>query len=201
MTEEKQTTGEKAPLQTSYSARSIEVGDMVVGTILKMAGSIAFVDFGGRNQGYIELSELKDEQGEVIVKEGDEIQAQVTNTRGATQLSYKKAQVGQAIESLKEAFKAQTPVPGEIVATNKGGYEVRINGVRAFCPNSQLANRFVQNPAQEVGKSYEFQITEFKDAKSIVVSRRVLLESQQAEVRANLSDRIRTGDRIQGTVT
>ena len=132
MTEEKNIPADKAPLETSYSARSTAIGDMVVGTIVKVTGSIAFVDFGGRNQGYIELSELKDGEGNLVVNEGEEVQAQVVSTRGATQLSYRKAQVGQAIEELREAFKAQTPVTGEIIATNKGGYEVRISGVRAF---------------------------------------------------------------------
>ena len=86
---------------------------------------------------------------------------------------------------------------GEIIATNKGGYEVRISGVRAFVQIHSWRIDLFRTRVRK-GKSYEFQITEFKDAKSIVVSRRVLLDSQQAEIRANLSDRL-CGDRIQGT--
>ncbi|MEE2788665.1 MAG: S1 RNA-binding domain-containing protein [Myxococcota bacterium] len=201
MSEENKKPAEPTPLETSYSSRTAQEGDLVVGQVVKITGSIAFVDYGGRNQGYIQLSELKDAEGQLMVAEGDEVRAQIISTRGAVQLSYRKAQVGQAIETLKEAFRNQTPVTGEIVAMNKGGFEVRIEGVRAFCPRSQIGQRFLTEPASEIGKSYEFRITEFKDPKSIVVSRRVLLESQREEIKANISDAIRVGDRLQGTVT
>ena len=201
MNEENKKPTEPNPLETSYSARTAKEGDLVVGRVVKVTGSIAFVDYGGRNQGYIQLSELKDAEGNLTVAEGDEVRAQIISTRGAVQLSYRKAQVGEAIETLKDAFRNQKPVQGEIIAMNKGGFEVRLEGVRAFCPRSQIGNRFLTEPADEVGKTYDFRITEFKDAKSIVVSRRALLESQRAEVQANISDAIRVGDRLQGTVT
>ncbi len=192
---------EKAPLETSYGGRTPKEGDIVVGKIVKMTESVVFLDFGGRSQGYIRLSEFKNEAGEIVVGEGDEIHAKILSARGAIELSYKQAQQGQEILNLRDAWKSQTPVKGRIINVNKGGYEIRINGVRAFCPNSQLAAHFVEEPAREVGNEYEFMVTEFGDAKSIVVSRRALIEAQRAEMRDTLNDRIRVGDRLQGTVT
>ena len=93
MTEEKNIPADKAPLETSYSARSTAIGDMVVGTIVKVMRRIAFVDFGGRNQGYIELSELKDGEGNLVVNEGEELRRPKSSVPEATQLSYRKAQV------------------------------------------------------------------------------------------------------------
>ena len=33
---------------------------MVQGTVVKLTGAVAFIDFGGRNEGYIELAEFSD---------------------------------------------------------------------------------------------------------------------------------------------
>jgi small subunit ribosomal protein S1 len=192
---------EKAPLETSFSGRTPKEGDIVVGKIVKLTDSVVFIDFGARSQGYIRLAEFKDENGVVIINEGDEIPAKILSARGAIELSYKQAQQGQALVALRDAWKSQTAVKGRIVNVNKGGYEIRINGVRAFCPNSQLAAHFVDEPAREVGNEYEFMITEFGDGKSLVVSRRVLIDAQRAAMRDTLNDRVRVGDRLQGTVT
>jgi small subunit ribosomal protein S1 len=177
------------------------VGQLVSGSIVKITGNVAFVNYGARNEGYIELSELKDEAGELQLAEGDELQAEVVSARGAVQLSYRKAQAGVAMESLREAWKNKTPVEGRVVAVNKGGFEVRVDGVRAFCPASQISVRFIDEPAREVGSTYEFIVTEFSKKKGLVVSRRALLEVRKAEALDNLGERVKPGDRLQGKVT
>jgi len=200
MTESKEK--EAAPeLETSFAARTNKEGDIVSGTIVKITDSVAFLDYGARSQGYIRLSELKNAEGELIIKDGDTIHATIVSARGAIELSYKAAQVNQVIDELRKAWKGQQAVEGKIAGVNKGGYEVRIRGVRAFCPASQLAMHFVQEPAREVGNLYEFMVTEFDDGKSIVVSRRALLEARKDEMRDALSERLRVGDRMQGTVS
>ena len=191
----------KARLKASFNARTTKEGDVVVGKLVKITGSIAFVDYGARSEGYIELSELRGPDGELMHQPGDEIEVQVIATRGAVQLSYKKAQVNRAIDALRVAWKSQTPVSGKVIAVNKGGYEIRVDGVRGFCPASQMAERFIREQAREVGKTYEFRITEFHERKGLVLSRRVLLEAQREHMKSTLGERIRPGQRLQGRVT
>ncbi len=199
--EKNQNPAAQSPLETSFNGRTPRAGDIVKGQIVKITETVAFLEFGGRSQGYLRLSELKDESGNLLVQDGDEISAKIVSARGAIELSYKQAQQGEALTALQTAWRAQTPVTGRIVNVNKGGYEIRVDGVRAFCPNSQLAMNFIQEPAREVGNEYEFMVTEFGDGKSIVVSRRALLEARRAAMRETLGDRLRVGDRVQGTVT
>ena len=184
-------------LHTSYAGRTVSPGDRVKGTIVKITGAVAFVDFGYTSQGYIQLAELRDAEGNLTHGEGAEVEAEVISTRSGVELSHRKALEAAVLDELKAAWKAQAPVEGRIVATNKGGYEVRVRGVRAFCPASQLAERFVREPAREVGKTYQFRITEFGDGHSLVISRRGLLE----ERRQRLNDRVKVGEHLQGTVT
>jgi len=190
-----------SPLKASFNARTVKEGDVVLGKLVKITGSIAFVDYGARSEGYIELSELKGADGELLLQPGDDLEVEVIATRGAVQLSYKKAKANKAIDDLRVAWKSQTPVQGKVVAVNKGGYEIRVNGVRGFCPSSQMADRFIREQAREVGKTYEFRITEFDERKGLVLSRRVLLEAQREALMNTLGERLRVGDRVQGKVT
>ena len=180
--------------------RVVSPGDVVVGRIVKITGSVAFVDYGARNEGYIELGELRDEAGEISLSEGDEVEAEVVGTRGAVRLSYKKAKAAHVLETLKGAWKEQRPVSAKVVGLNKGGYEMRVDGVRAFCPNSQIGEHFVREPMRLVGQSFDFLITEF-DGRSVVLSRRLYLERKKAEVKDTIAVRYRSGDRLQGRVT
>lgn len=186
---------------TSFSGRNPKVGDLVSGTIVKITGNVAFVDYGGRSEGYIELGELRDDEGNLTAGEGDALEAEVVNVRGAVRLSARKAQAGKVKEELEAAWKAGTPVEGRIVAVNKGGFEVRVSGIRAFCPLSQIAEHFPREPAREVGRTYTFKITEFGDGNSLVVSRRAVLDEEKQALRETLTERVEVGQRLQGKVT
>ncbi|MBU0552365.1 S1 RNA-binding domain-containing protein [Myxococcota bacterium] len=196
-----QNPAEKNEVQASFPARVVAEGDVVTGRVVKITGNVAFIDYGAASEGYIELSEFKDASGALTLAEGDEIEAAVVETRGAIRLSAKKIKTNQVLETIKAAFEAGEPVQGEVVNVNKGGFEVRIQGHRAFCPASQFAERFVRDTKGVVGKTYDFRIIEFGDGKSIVVSRKVLLEAAREERQGAISEAVSVGERRQGTVT
>ena len=59
MNEETQSTPEApSPSKVYTPTASVGVGQLVTGKIVKITGNVAFVDYGARNEGYIELSEL-----------------------------------------------------------------------------------------------------------------------------------------------
>src|SRR5262249_8220273 len=61
-----------------------------------------------------------------------------------------------------------------------GGYEVRIAGLRAFCPFSQMDLQKTADPNIHVGKVLTFRIIEYKEGgKNIIVSRRALLQEEE----------------------
>src|SRR5438093_166777 len=69
-------------------------------------------------------------------------------------------------------------------------FEASVKAKRAFCPFSQI-DIVRAEPAQHVGRVYEFRITEYSESgRNIVVSRRALLEEAQragaAEVRRSI---------------
>src|SRR5262249_42945917 len=111
----------------------------------------------------------------------------------------------QAHAELQQAFELGLPVEGMVSAVNKGGLEVTIAGARAFCPISQIDTRHVEDAASYVGQRLQFRITRYESAgrgrENIVVSRRVLLEEEQAARAAETAGKLRVGAVLEGKVT
>jgi small subunit ribosomal protein S1 len=169
-----------AMFEASVKARRLERGQTVEGTIVAFGADVAFVSVGGKSEAQIDLAELKDADGDIEVAIGDRIQAMVVSTSGGGVLSRKGVRNAATQRELESAFVAGLAVEGKVESVNKGGYEVRIARERAFCPLSQIDIHRTADPAVHVGKTYAFRIVEYKDGgKSIVVSRRRLLEEEQ----------------------
>src|SRR5262249_34964663 len=84
---------------------------------------------------------------------------------------------------------------------NKGGYDVQIGTVRAFCPGSQIDRRRTEG-ARYVGERFRFRITKLEaGGRNLVVSRRQLLEEEAAARAAAVEAELRVGAVVAGTVT
>ncbi len=156
-------------------------GDRVTGIIVKISKDTVFVDLGGKSEGTAEIKEFLDEEGNLTVKEGQEIELRVSSVRRGIHLSRSiKARGAEALEILRDAQRNQIPVEGRVAAVNKGGFDVELSGMRAFCPISQIDLQYCEKPEEHVGQRYPFRIVEMKErGKNIIVSRRVLLQEEQ----------------------
>ncbi len=188
-------------METNYAGRTTNVGDLVKGKVVKIAERAVFVDYGAKSEGVVDLAEFNDDDGQPKVAVGDTFDVVVTATRGYVKLSVLEAKASHAREHLREAFRHHQPVEGKVVGVNKGGFEVRVSGVRAFCPSSQIGERAGGNPAELVGQTLEFRITEWDEGKGMVVSRRALLDDARKAARDQIETRFTPGEILQGRVT
>ena len=106
---------------------------------------------------------------------------------------------------MQQAYTYGLPVDGTVTAVVKGGVEVTVSGVRAFCPVSQIDNRYVEDAAVFVGQRLAFRITRFEEGKgrgmNLVLSRRALLEEEAQAKAAAAREKIQVGQTMRGTVT
>ncbi len=180
--------------------RTFEVGQKVSGRIVQITGERAFLDLGGKGEGMIELGELKDKNGDLLVAVGEVIDAFVLSTGGGITLT-KALTKGAQREFLQEACQAGIPVEGSVVAVNKGGFEIDLGGgARGFCPVSQIDNRYVEDTSAFVGQRLNFRVVEIKE-RDIVLSRRAHLEAEQAARVEALREQIVPGAQIDGVVS
>ncbi|MCU1276892.1 MAG: binding domain protein [bacterium] len=184
------------------------VGDEVKGRIISIGRSAAFVDLGAKSDGVIDLEQLRDADGKLMVKEGDELTATVVEVGGASGgLVLKRVFGGRGAEGsaeLEAAFQHGMPVEGTVTGVNKGGVDVTIGGVRAFCPISQLDLRHTEDAGAFVGQKLRWRITRYEATgrgANVVVSRRALLEEEQAVRAAEVRGTLAIGAVMKGRVT
>lgn len=199
---EKQAT-EKRKKQKVEVGGNIRVGQVIFARVVGFSADSVFLDVGAKSEGVIKKAELLDEAGELHVKEGDKVEARVRNIEGGT-VMLSKVLPHQSLknrEELREAHRIGMPVEGRVQAQNKGGYDVEIGGMRAFCPASQIDLR--PGPQElYVGKKFPFRITEFKDGgRNIVVSRRALLAEEAKKKGEEVLKTLEVGQSVRGVVT
>jgi small subunit ribosomal protein S1 len=162
--------------------RALEKGQVVKGRVIQITAEHVFVDVGGKGEAWIDRAELVDADGRLRVAVGDEVEATVVATGDEVRLSHRLRQGAQAREALGVAAQTGVPVEGRVAAVIKGGYEVTVGGLRAFCPFSQMDLRRAEPEQEYVGRVLEFRVTKYAEGgRNIVVSRRALLEEQAAE--------------------
>jgi len=181
--------------------RALERGQVVKGRIIQITAEHVFVDVGGKGEAWIDRAELADAEGTRSVKVGDEVEATVVATGDEIRLSHKLRQGAQAREALAVAAQTGVPVEGRVAGVIKGGYEVTVGGLRAFCPFSQMELRRVESEQEYVGRVLVFRVTKYADGgRNIVLSRRALLEEQAAKAAEETRKKIVPDAVLSGTV-
>src|SRR5258708_2578187 len=178
---------------------SIDEGEIVKAHVLEIRDNMVVLDIGFKSEGSVPLEEFKDFPD---LKIGDEVEVlleHLEDQEGSVVLSKKKADFMRVWERIRLAYENDQPVEGTLVKKIKGGVVVDLMGVDAFLPGSQIALRRVPNIDELLGQKFEFKIIKLnKRRRNIVVSRRVILESERAGKREKLmkelaKDQIRKG--------
>jgi small subunit ribosomal protein S1 len=113
-----------------------------------------------------------------------------------------KVQGPDSLDILREAKENLIPIEGRVSKTVKGGFEIDLSGIRAFCPLGQIDLQFCEKPEDHVGARYPFHIMEIKEkGKNIIVSRRVLLEEEQEKKSKETLSRLKPDLECEGKVT
>jgi small subunit ribosomal protein S1 len=181
--------------------KQLRVGEKVKAKIFQLGADTAFVSIGGKSEAMIELQELKDDEGILRLGVGDEIEAHVIETGAkGIYLSRKLPKGAASLARLAEARASGMPVEGLVIAVNKGGIEVAIGDIRAFCPSSQVDVRPAGKLDGFVGEKMLFRVTEVKE-KNVVLSRRALLEEENKARAVELKKELAVGKVFSGQVT
>jgi small subunit ribosomal protein S1 len=185
--------------------RRPKVGDLVRGKVISIGKDSVFVDLGGKAEGVLSRDQVVDADGNTLkVKPGDEVEARVTaDAGGVLELRVKLGRGPEARAELVTAADMGIPVDGTVTEVVKGGLSVDVAGVRGFVPASQIDNRFVEDLTGYVGQKLTFRITRYEPGPrgNLVLSRRALLEEEQAKRAEVTRKNLVPGAVLRGTVT
>ncbi len=199
--------------QTTQQAPEIKEGSIVKGVVVDLIGDYAVVDVGLKAEGQVPLREFREEDEssedgaltEPMVDIGDEVEVlleTIEDQNGLVVLSKEKARKRKVWDEISKAVEQEGLVTGTIMARVKGGLSVILaGGVKAFLPGSQVDLRPVRNLDSFIAQDYEFKIIKFnKKRGNIVLSRRVLLEAERAELKEETLAKLQEGQIVEGVV-
>jgi len=185
------------------SFRNIAEGEVVKGTVVKVTPTEVIVDVGFKSEGIIPIEEFIDETGQVAAQPGDTVDVLLERTEdreGYVVLSREKAEKMKIWDEVEKAYQDRKVVIGRVIERIKGGLAVDI-GVRAFLPGSQIDVRPVRNLDALRGQELRMRVIKVnKKRGNIVLSRKALLEEENAEKKKTTLDTLVEGKVLRGTV-
>jgi small subunit ribosomal protein S1 len=181
--------------EASLNFKTPEQGELLKGQIVSISGDDAFVSYGGPSEAVMAANELDG------LDVGDTVEGTVVKTSPEIRISRKLAKGKASLDLLRQMYEAHVPVEGKVSARNKGGFDVNVGGMRAFCPLSQIALGKIDNADQFIGQTYDFRVTELSDdGRRIVVSRAALLKEANASRAEETRRNIVPGAELTGTI-
>ncbi len=185
------------------SFRHIAEGEVVKGTVLKVTDTEVVVDVGFKSEGIIAVDEFLDENRQITVQPGDVVDVLLERTEdreGYVVLSREKAEKMKIWDEVEKAYADKKVVIGRVIERIKGGLAVDI-GVRAFLPGSQIDVRPVRNLDALKGQELRMRVIKVnKKRGNIVLSRKVLLEEENAEKKKHTLETLAEGKVLRGVV-
>jgi len=185
------------------SFKNFAEGEVVKGVVLQVSDSEVIVDVGYKSEGIIAVEEFRDETGQIRVKAGDTVDVLLEKTEdkeGYVVLSKEKAEKMKVWDEVERAYQERRVVTGRVIERVKGGLAVDI-GVRAFLPGSQVDVRPVRNLDSLRGQELRMRVIKVnKKRGNIVLSRKAVLEEENAEKKRDTLGTLEEGKILIGTV-
>jgi small subunit ribosomal protein S1 len=172
-----------AMLEESFKKADTK-SDLVDGVIVKIVeeDNQVIVDVGRKNEAFMSLDQIRDEDGDIMFKEGETITVVITGFRGerpnvSYELAEKRAALAEFIEEYDD--EQEYVVEGIITKKNKGGFVVDVSGLEFFMPRTLS---YISYKVDPIGRKIKALIVKVdKEKSSVVVSRKELIEREKTE--------------------
>src|SRR6185437_729899 len=177
-------------------------GEGVRGTVVSLGPDSVFVDIGRKMDGVLPIEKVRDENGAISVRVGDELVVSITgrNQEGNYLLSTLEVARPKDWSAFEKAFADKTPIAGTVTELVKGGLRVDC-GVKAFLPASRSGARDQAEIEKLVGQEIQCRIIKLDIAdEDVVVDRRVILEEEERKAKDRAFDTLQEGAVLRGVV-
>jgi small subunit ribosomal protein S1 len=183
------------------SLQDVSTGKIVTGKIVQMSEDIIMVDVGYKTEGRLNINEFKDENGDINVSVGDEIEVFVDRKReDDLVLSREKAVKVKIWDDVIHAHDSGGTVQGTVLKRVKGGLSVDI-GFIAFLPGSQVDVHPVKDLDRYVGQTLDFEVLKYDRKRSnVVLSRKTILEREQQDKKKKTLETLEVDKVVEGVV-
>jgi small subunit ribosomal protein S1 len=191
-------------------------GEIRQGIIASITPNQILVSVGTKSEGIITGRELEaiPEAERAALEVGQEIPVYIINpedSNGNLVLSYTQAREEENWKNAEELMANKTPFESKIIAYNKGGLIVGLNGLRGFVPASQIAlsrraSMTGDTPEQRYGKMIGEPITCIvievdRERRRLIFSERQASNETREVIKERIIENLHEGDIRKGRVT
>ena len=193
-----------ALLDENLGTLDMKPGSIVSGVVLDVDNDWVTVHVGLKSEGIISLDEFKNNDGEVEINVGDEVEVAleaVEDGYGETRISREKARKITTWKMLEEALETGEFVTGKIHNRVKGGFAVEVDMVKAFLPGSLVDVRPVKEAPDIENTVQDFKVIKLDYKRNnVVLSRKAVLEKNNSAVKLELLKNLDEGQIVKGVV-
>lgn len=200
-------------LLSSYPSKlnSVSRGQEVEGKVIALTSEEVILDISTKADAVLSKRELPQDQRENL-KLGDKLRSYVfipENEVGQTILTLKIVQpiknTGRGgrpvfLTKFMQAQRTETPLSGQVIEVNKGGFMVEVDSVRGFLPNSQIGIKTLNillSRQDILGQSIEVKVIEADERENrLVFSQKGLVDKEALEKLKSFKN----GDKVKGKV-
>ena len=193
-----------ALLDENLGTLDMQPGSIVSGVVLDVDNDWVTVHVGLKSEGIISLDEFKNNDGEVDIRVGDEVEVAleaVEDGYGETRISREKARKISTWKMLEESLETGEFVTGKIHNRVKGGFAVEVDMVKAFLPGSLVDVRPVKEAPDIENTIQDFKVIKLDYKRNnVVLSRKAVLEKNNSAVKVELLKNLEEGQIVKGIV-
>lgn len=193
--------------ELEQSFRTINVGDIISGTVAAVSDDEVTLDLNYYAPGIIKIENLSndpDYNAKEQLQPGDVIEATVVSTddgSGNIELSKKEANDVLAWEKLEEMKQQETIVTVRIKESVPAGVIGYVEGIRAFIPASQISADYVEDTSAWIGKDIRVKvITVDQEKEKLVLSGKAVARQEREEEHNHRVAMLVPGSVVEGIV-
>lgn len=186
------------------SLKTLDEGQVLVGTIVAKSNDELLVDIGGKSEGVVTARELSPGIDIANLRVGDTLEVLVYRIDGegdgTMYLSEKRARALKTWEKVLEAHERNEAINATVTHVVKGGVLVDL-GMRGFVPASQIRRQPVGNLEEMVGKQLRLKVIDLDHKRRrVVLSQRVVLDEELNQKKQELLSTLQPGQIREGTI-
>lgn len=185
---------------------SLNKGDTVTGTIVKIEDNQAYVSIGYKYDGIIpirELSSLQVDNAAAAVEVGQEVECKVVSIDDEKEklvLSKRAIDSENAWEVLEKNFESGEVFEVTVSDVVKGGVVADV-GVRGFIPASMVERHFVEDFSDYKGRTLRVKVKELdRENNKVILSQKDVLEAEYEANKHTVMESLKEGQELTGTV-
>lgn len=174
-------------------SENITSGEIQLGKIIQINDEFAMIALPySKVESRLPIAEIKDKNGKILFKEGDEIEVFAERGRVSYQKVIRTKKTAQRIKELGNEILNKV-IEAKVIQKNKGGFVMDYDGVDVFLPRRESAFKEGFKPE---GKSYKVMVTKVSEEKnSIIVSRKKFFDFEKNNKKA-VVERLLNGNRV-----